>query len=300
MLAHATRKGGTRHSINTDFSPAGWNKLLGGHKIFGSDPSMSRAFLDCERAPGLFVHGVDKNGAYTAALGIYLGGGIPIEAPGFMPKENQPGYFLCEITRGNSTFPMTNVAFGNGERGLLTTPPLIAARDLGFDTQIFSSITYPENRRALAPIYNKLRNVHEAASKLPAELGYALGKIAKNVANHGVGNLTNTKNLQKAADGKGYAKFLKPDWRDAVLGSSTGRAYRDIQKWGVNPIAINVDEILFVSKHEDILMAAPGIRLGTGIGEYKITIPARLVSTLPQSLLNNPSPTWADWKAIKP
>lgn len=265
-----------------------------------------------ELARGLYVHGYDKNGMFLAACSsLRVGMGTPdyLDTPDALapavraltsparPIRRPAGYWRARVT-----FPGGAPAAGLLLHPCYTGPAqpdpaaapqwyhtatLALAVELGAQLDIDAAYIWGELHEPLEPWYQHLRAARatlaqamgrEDAGSPAAALALA---AVKATYTQGLGWL-DPKWLRESDD---VQPLYRPDWRHAAIATANANLWRNLaQVYSTEsraPFAILTDAAYYVSDNPDPLAAAPaGLRLGDGLGQYKVKLAAFPVEKL--------------------
>jgi len=230
----------------------------------------SRPLTDAERGHR-YVHGLDKHGAYLAAAAdLAVGVGKPghIEGGRFDPRV--PGVWkISGVWRhGDYTrHPDLPSALCGDPRstGWRSTPTLVYASEQGVNFEVEEAWVWPKASKPLTTFYTRFRDGRTWLMADKSEPGRIALAVLKEVYAATLGGaLAANRTGARAVPGALY----RPDWRSFIVARARVNLLRNMDKHGVFPFAVNVDEMLFTSDSPD--PASVGLPLGDGLGEYGV------------------------------
>ena len=244
-----------------------------------------RPLTETERANGRYVHAYDKNGMFLAATSsLACGFGIPAQfSPAPVFDKARAGYWLARVTFPDGlkwrdlphpcyTGPKQKNPANNFH--WYTTPTLSLAAEFGARIKASEVWLYPETHLPFVPWYRRLRDARtsltDGAAAGDVAAGVALGAI-KSTYTQGIGWL----DLGALRDRAESEDLYRPDWRHAVIAKANADLWRNLAKCatgGRSPFAISTDAVYFVSAEPDPIKAAPPLRMGDGLGQYKVAL----------------------------
>jgi len=248
---------------------------------------------DRDEASRSFIHAYDANAMYLAAQGATeVGVGEAEhhkEGAAFNPKiaglwRIDPGssddWRLPDITR-----PAGQLA---GTTGWYSTPVVrYLAEELGRPPEILEAYTWDgSTRRYFDQWYQVVRDAR-AAMMVAAAAGDPDAKTVldavKQVYKRTVGRLARTE------DGNVKSPLYRPDWRLAIVSTANVNLLRKLRKAGLQndmwPVAISTDEVFYLSDQAEPTLAIPApLKLGDGLGQFKVTRSAPLTEDITKAL----------------
>jgi hypothetical protein len=148
----------------------------------------------------------------------------------------------------------------------LSTISVEYARELGGLAGISEAYIWPEAHRPLDAWYKRLRGARETL-RTRNRTAYTALKL---LYTHAIGCLDGHWLREKCEPEALY----RPDWRHGVIARARTNLYRNAAKAyessGQIPFAAAADCWYYVSDEADPIAANPGLRLGDGLGQYKV------------------------------
>jgi hypothetical protein len=206
---------------------------------------------------------VDRNAQYLAGVtGVYL----PLDAPEHSgPIEHDARRAgLWHIITPDNPEPRLPHPCGNnakpGEPRWVAHPTAELLAEHG-PVKVLDSWTLDRARcrRILDPWYDTLRRARNELVEAADPDSAALLQAVKDTYSRGISH------LDKAPERRWY----RPDWRAALYASARTRMWRALYRTGITddywPVAIATDQAVYPT-----LKAGAGLKIGTGIGEWKV------------------------------
>jgi hypothetical protein len=239
-----------------------------------------------------YVHSYDKNGAYLSVCGsLSVGAGSLVRSVPAVPfDKRRPGYWRAAITLPADELaavvpdPFHREGREAGKDAWYSTPTIGLACEIGARVYILESYTWTAQHRPLEPWYKQLRDARTTlatdTASYPQRAAAALALRAVKLA---YGPLLGGRMASTIWDRTGDPLY-RPDIRHAVLAQVRANQYRVLRRMaeqGVPPLLVESDAISIVSADPDPVQAAPPpLRLGDGLGAYKVkdaALPADMI-----------------------
>lgn len=235
----------------------------------------------------LYVHSFDTNGAFLSMMkDVHVGCGDYFHKVRPQFDRKTPGKWHIELS-GISPFdgvmlphPTNGVTDGWFSTGVVQSCLLC-----GYQIEVLEAYLFPVHHTALKPLYERLKDARDVLTSDTTRFKNEVARVAalesvKRFYSRGVGLMG-----YPPKEGQRKQWYHRPDIRDDVVEASNNREYYrmvQLQKAGVIPVAISVDDIFFVSDNPNYLEILPGVRISQEVGDFrhKYTYPLKDVAHL--------------------
>jgi hypothetical protein len=230
-----------------------------------------------------WMHCYDGNGAYTSAYNsrVNLGGWRHVEAPEFDPQV--PGYWLVDLPEWDdrlmpSPFDPTGRDARTGRSGprWYSTPTLTLAAELGYSVAPSEAeLAAGDSGRWWEPWYERVRDARRELVDAGADPDARAVLDSLRHVWHQTHSMIGVKSqgARRDHDHTIIATYKTNLFRRLARVADTS------QRW---PLAIAVDNVAYFSADPDPIAACPpGIKLGTGLGEFKVKGTLPMADALP-------------------
>jgi hypothetical protein len=218
-------------------------------------------------APGHYLHCYDKHGSYLNATStLELGyAGLEHRAGPLEFNKSEPGYWL--VSRPTDSAPTW------------TATPLLAYNMSLPDAPAYrfhEAYVWRGHKRCLSAWYERLRDARTALlQRIDASGGKGHDLVADMAYKALKGTYTQSISLLRAQwfidNNRTDSPAFRPDWMHMIKARAAAVIYANVARMEWDPVAISNDALFFLSDEADPIAAAPpGMRLGSGLGQYDV------------------------------